>query len=102
MDVSNVLEIIVPGAAWKVYGESYDDIVWLDDKIKKPTQDEVNAAWPSIERDYILKEARRHREDAYRKEADPLFFKYQAGEIPREDWEVKRAEIRDRYPYPED
>jgi hypothetical protein len=37
---------------------------------------------------------------AYTAEADPLFFKWQAGEATESDWLAKRQEIRDRYPYP--
>jgi hypothetical protein len=43
-------------------------------------------------------EAKRHA--AYTAEADPLFFKWQAGEGTEADWLAKRQEIRDRYPYP--
>jgi hypothetical protein len=32
-------------------------------------------------------------------EADPLFFKWQAGEGTKEEWEAKRESIRARYPY---
>jgi hypothetical protein len=46
-------------------------------------------------------EAAAARAAAYRDEADPLFFKWQAGEGTQEEWEAKRAEIRGRYPYPE-
>ena len=41
------------------------------------------------------------RAAAYRTEADPLFFQYQAGEVTKEEWLAKREEIRARYPYPE-
>jgi hypothetical protein len=40
------------------------------------------------------------RKAAYTAEADPLFFKWQAGEGTEADWLAKRQEIRDRYPYP--
>ena len=43
--------------------------------------------------------ARAQRRFAYQAEADPLFFKWQAGEGAKEDWEAKREEIRVRYPY---
>ena len=39
------------------------------------------------------------RRIAYVVEADPLFFKWQAGEATEEEWLAKRQEIRDRYPY---
>lgn len=38
------------------------------------------------------------RQMAYQKEADPLFFKWQAGEGTEADWLAKREEIRIRYP----
>jgi hypothetical protein len=50
----------------------------------------------------LLQEARENRQDAFQQEADPLFFKWQAGEGAEEAWQTKRAEIRARYPYPED
>lgn len=40
------------------------------------------------------------RQSAYTIEADPLFFKWQAGEGTEAEWLAKRQEIRDRYPYP--
>lgn len=39
------------------------------------------------------------RENEFRNEADPLFFKVQAGEEPLQNWIDKRAEIRDRNKY---
>lgn len=42
------------------------------------------------------------RSMAYTSEADPLFFKWQAGEGTEQEWRAKREEIRGRYPYPEE
>lgn len=42
------------------------------------------------------------RQEAYTRESDPLFFKWQAGEATEAEWQAKRQEIRDRYPYPTD
>jgi len=41
------------------------------------------------------------RRAAFRAEADPLFFKWQAGEGAEAAWRQKREEIRARYPCPE-
>jgi hypothetical protein len=38
------------------------------------------------------------RIDAYRDEADPLYFKAQRGEIEQQVWLDKIAEIKQRYP----
>jgi len=39
---------------------------------------------------------------AYTEEADPLFFMSQRGEATVEEWQAKVAEIKARYPYPEE
>lgn len=48
-----------------------------------------------------LEELKQRRASAYIREADPLFFKAQRGEILLTEWEAKVDEIRNRYPYPE-
>ena len=50
----------------------------------------------------LIENVRQSRAEAYREEADPIFFQAQRGEATVEEWEAKVAEIRDRYPYPED
>jgi hypothetical protein len=44
--------------------------------------------------------AQAKRQAAYTAEADPLFFKWQAGEATEAEWLSKREEIRTRFPYP--
>jgi hypothetical protein len=46
--------------------------------------------------------AESNRQAAYTQEADPLFFKWQAGEGTEQEWLAKREEIRERFPYPEE
>jgi hypothetical protein len=42
------------------------------------------------------------RAEAYRTEADPLFFMSQRGEATEAEWQAKVAEIKARFPYPAD
>jgi hypothetical protein len=42
------------------------------------------------------------RKAAYTAEADPMFFMSQRGEATVEEWQAKVAEIKARYPYPEE
>lgn len=42
------------------------------------------------------------RSAAYRTEADPLFFMSQRGEATEAEWLAKVAEIKARFPYPND
>lgn len=48
----------------------------------------------------LLEQVKQNRATAYRNEADPLFFKAQRGEATIEEWQLKVAEIRSLYPYP--
>jgi hypothetical protein len=43
-------------------------------------------------------EAEAARKAAYAQEADPLFFKWQAGEATVTEWRAKRDEIKARFP----
>jgi hypothetical protein len=60
----------------------------------------VGQSLTEVENAAALEAARSNRKAAYTAEADPLFFKWQAGEATEADWLAKRQEIRDRYPYP--
>lgn len=53
-----------------------------------------------LEKAQLLHSMLKHREYAYKNESDPLMIKFQLGQITKEDWEAKRQEIKDRYPYP--
>jgi hypothetical protein len=66
--------------------------------IRPYTPEEIAAA-TALPPKSIQQEARRA---AYVAEADPLFFKAQRGEVAFEEWEDKVAEIKARYPYPEE
>jgi hypothetical protein len=50
----------------------------------------------------LLQQAKQSRAIAYAAEADPLFFKAQRGEATTAEWEAKVAEIKARYPYPDE
>lgn len=49
----------------------------------------------SINRANLTPEEKRYLD--YFNESDPLFFKWQAGEITKEEWLIKRQEIKQRY-----
>jgi hypothetical protein len=47
-----------------------------------------------------LEQQQAARAEAYKLEADPLFFMSQRGEATKADWTAKVAEIKARFPYP--
>ncbi len=50
----------------------------------------------------LLEQAKQNRATAYRNEADPLFFKWQAGEATEAEWRGARDAVRARFPYPDE
>jgi hypothetical protein len=91
--------------------KAYPNVVTIDDSagafdaVGKPVkidQAKVDAAAVIVAQEQALAFAQRNRATAYTTEADPLFFKAQRGEATIEEWQAKVAEIRSRYPYPQE
>ena len=94
----NVLSRLYPNAEWTLNGDTYDGLTWMSDS-PVPTQEELDAAWPQVQIDIANERAEKSRRDAYREEADPLFFSSQRGEATEAEWLAKVEEIRGRFPY---
>ena len=100
MDLAAVLTALYPDALWGESNNDYSTLVWDESNADpKPTLDELEAAWPRVEAELVNANAAAAREAAYKVEADPLFFYWQAGEGDEQAWLDKRAEIRARFPY---
>jgi len=99
-DYSAVLTANFLGAQWSINANDYDSLVMHDDT-PKPTQAELDAAWPQVQYEQQRAAIETQRRNAYTQEADPLFFSYQRGEVTEQEWLDKVAEIKIRYPYPE-
>lgn len=63
---------------------------WIPDPEPIPPTPEEIAAQQEAEKEQL-------RLEAYRNESDPLFFKWQRGEIEQQVWLDKVAEIKERY-----
>jgi len=98
-DYAAVLTANYPGSEWTLDGDTYDGLTWLSDT-SKPTQAELDDAWPAVQqaRQQATVDALRHA--AYVAESDPIFFKWQRGEATEQDWLDKVAEIQVRHPDP--
>ena len=57
-------------------------------------------AWDAGAHDRAMENVRVTRQNAYQKLADPLFFKFQAGEGTEKEWLAARKEVVDANPYP--
>lgn len=97
IDYTQILSVNYAGSQWTLNGDSYNGLTWYSDT-PKPTQAELDALWSSTQATVANQQAIAKRHTAYVAEADPLFFKAQRGEGTMAEWEVKVAEIKQRYP----
>jgi hypothetical protein len=74
--------------SWWVRDLTPDEIV---EKFSQPAAPEISAE----------QLVRYQRADAFREEADPLFFKWQRGECEKSEWLEKVEAIRAQHPYPD-
>jgi hypothetical protein len=100
IDYAAVLTANYPGEQWSLNANDYDTLIWHDDT-PKPTQAELDAAWPQVQYEQQRAAIETQRRNAYTQEADPLFFSYQRGEATEQDWLDAVESIKARYPYPE-
>jgi hypothetical protein len=98
-DYAAVLTAIRPGAQWTLNGDDYAGLTWLDDS-PKPTQAELDAAWPQVEWDRAYAQAQQARHAAYIADADPVFFRWQRGTATEQEWLDAVQAVKDAHPYP--
>jgi hypothetical protein len=99
VDYPAVLNANYPGSLWTMDGDEYAGINWLDDS-PKPTQAELDAAWPQVQyqQQYAVVEATRLT--AYEQQSDPIFFKWQRGDATEAEWREAVAKVKAENPYP--
>lgn len=98
-EYTEVLTANYPGAQWSLTGNDYATLEWHDDT-PKPTQSELDAAWPAVQQAQAQAAVDAQRQSAYAAESDPLYFKWQRGEGTEQAWLDKIAEIQARFPDP--
>ena len=98
-------EIEHPQYGWIPFTASPDDVEPLGrdlfSKLKGSAAPYVAPPPPPPPPPPTQAEQEANRQSAYTAEADPLFFKWQAGEATEVEWLAKREEIRTRFPYPD-
>ena len=100
MDISLILTDKYSGAQWTLNGDDYAGLEWLDES-PKPTKKALEALWPEVQNARAIASVEAARSVAYRETADPVFFRFQAGEATEAEWKAARQAVRDAHPYPE-
>ena len=105
MNVGLVLTYLRPNAEWQLAGEptneqEYDDSLSWYGPSDAPTWQEINAAWPQVNYDNQCAVIEATRLDAYEKQSDPLYFKWQRGDATEAEWRAAVAKVKTDNPYP--
>jgi len=98
-DYVAVLQTNYPGAQWSLSGNDYATLEWYDDT-PKPTQAELDAAWPQVEYQRQVAAVENARRADYEATSDPLFFEWQRGDGTEQAWLDAVAAVKAAHPYP--
>jgi len=94
-----VLTANYPDAIWSLTGDTYAGLDWIGPG-DKPTKDELDAAWPTVEYQQTYAAVENARRAAYATESDPLFFEWQRGDGTEQAWLDAVAAVKAAHPYP--
>lgn len=98
-DYAAVLTSNYPGSVWTLDGDSYDGLTWLSDT-PKPSQAELDAAWPQVQYQGQVAIVEAARLSAYEQQSDPVYFKWQRGDATEAEWRAAVAKVKADNPYP--
>ena len=99
IDYTAVLVANYPGALWTLDGDEYAGLTWLDET-PKPSQAELDAAWPAVNYANQCAAVEAARLLAYEQTSDPIFFKWQRGDATEAEWRADVAKVKADNPYP--
>lgn len=98
-DYAAVLAANYPGSQWTLDGDDYSGLTWLSDT-PKPTQAELDAAWPQVSYEQQVAIVELARRLAYEAHSDGLFFEWQRGDNTEAAWRAAVAAVKAANPYP--
>lgn len=98
-DYTAVLSANYSTSEWVMNGDDYDGLIWLSDT-DKPTQAELDAAWPQVNYNNQVAIVEAARLAAYEQQSDPLYFKWQRGDATEAEWRAAVAKVKADNPYP--
>jgi hypothetical protein len=99
IDYAAILTENYAGAQWTLDGDTYEGLTWLD-STPKPTQAELDAAWPQVEYNSQVAAVETTRRTQYEAQSDGLFFEWQRGTNTQAAWEAAVQAVKDANPYP--
>lgn len=91
---------LCPGATWHFKGDTYEDLVWTDTQIAKPSKSDVLQELQRLKDEYAKNEYFLNRKKEYPSIGDQLDALFKAGVFP-EEMAAQIQAIKDKYPKPE-
>ena len=98
-DYAAVLTANYAGTEWWIAGNDYNTLDWFSDT-PKPTQAELDAAWPTVAYNDDYAKVETTRRTQYEAQSDGLFFEWQRGTNTQAAWEAAVQAVKDANPYP--
>jgi hypothetical protein len=98
-DYAAVLTANYPGSEWALDNNDYATLQWFSNT-PKPTQAELDAAWPQVDYDNQYVAVETARRSAYEQQSDGLFFEWQRGDGTEAAWRAAVAAVKAAHPYP--
>ena len=99
IDYAAILTANYVGAQWTLDGNTYEGLTWLD-STPKPTQAQLDAAWPQVDYNNQYAQVEATRRTQYEAQSDGLFFEWQRGTNTQAAWETAVQAVKDANPYP--
>jgi len=100
MDIAKILTRRYAGSEWTLNGDDYAGLVWRSDT-PKPTKKALEALWAEVQYETAYAQVERARLAEYRASTDPMFFRFQRGDITEQAWLDAVQTVKDANPYPE-
>jgi hypothetical protein len=98
-DYAAVLTANYASSEWALDNNDYTTLQWFSNT-PKPTQAELDAAWPQVQYDNQVALVESARRTAYEQESDGLFFEWQRGDNTEAAWRAAVAKVKAAHPYP--
>jgi hypothetical protein len=98
-DYVAVLQANYAGAEWSIADNDYATLEWFSASTK-PTQAELDAAWPTVDYNNQVAAVETTRRTQYETQSDGLFFEWQRGTNTQAAWEAAVQAVKDANPYP--
>ena len=94
-----VLEANYAGTEWSIAGNDYDTLDWYSTS-PKPTQAELDAAWPQVDYQNQYNAVETTRRTQYEAQSDGIYFAWQRGDATEVEWRTAVAKVKSDNPYP--